>query len=69
MVMNLALVITKQLNPSPLPHIQLLLIKNVLKTFVIGIDNTLSTIQIMSPSLKRRTQQLPVRTTDSFEST
>ncbi|GKF19831.1 hypothetical protein Tco_0068469 [Tanacetum coccineum] len=51
MVANLTLIIAKQLDPPPLAHIQLLLVKNMLKALVVRVDNTLRAIQVLG--LKR----------------
>ncbi|GJS29858.1 putative reverse transcriptase domain-containing protein [Tanacetum coccineum] len=45
MVANLTLIIAKQLDPPPLAHIQLLLVKNMLKALGVRVDNTLCAIQ------------------------
>ncbi|GJT33739.1 hypothetical protein Tco_0924158 [Tanacetum coccineum] len=52
MVTYLTVVITQQLYPSTLSHVQLLLIKNVLQTLVISEHGALGAIQILSPHLQ-----------------
>ena len=53
MVANLAIVVTQEFNPTSLPHVQLLLIKNMLETFVVCENHTLRAIKIVSPDFKR----------------
>ncbi|GJZ91598.1 hypothetical protein Tco_0663525 [Tanacetum coccineum] len=46
MVANLTLIITKQLDPPHLVHIQLFLVENMLKDLVVRVDDTLRAIQL-----------------------
>nr|GEX60870.1 zinc finger, CCHC-type [Tanacetum cinerariifolium] len=52
MVTNFAVIVAKKLNPSSLAHIQLLLIKDVLETSMVSVDDTLRPIQVMSLDFK-----------------
>ncbi|MFS7995496.1 hypothetical protein Hanom_Chr12g01118581 [Helianthus anomalus] len=52
MVANFTIIIIQCLHPSTLSHIQILLVEQVLKAFMIRIDHTLGTIQVMPPKLQ-----------------
>jgi len=54
MVANFAIIITQKLGPSTLSHVELFLIKDVLKTFVVGEYHTFSAIEVVSPSLQSK---------------
>src|SRR4051794_35108396 len=52
MVVDIHIIILDQLHPSTLPHIQLLLSKNVLEALMIGIQLTHVAYQIVVPCLE-----------------
>ncbi|MFS7996643.1 hypothetical protein Hanom_Chr12g01132261 [Helianthus anomalus] len=52
MILYLAVVIVQQLDPSSLPHIQLLLVEYMLEARVICEDRTFRTIKVVSPDLQ-----------------
>ncbi|MFS7943951.1 hypothetical protein Hanom_Chr06g00506301 [Helianthus anomalus] len=53
MMLEGAFVVIQKFNPSPLTHVQILLLKNMLETPVIGVNRALGTVQVVSPYLKR----------------
>ncbi|MFS7939998.1 hypothetical protein Hanom_Chr05g00458491 [Helianthus anomalus] len=52
MVLYGAFVVVQKFNPSTLPHVQFLLLKDMLETPVIGVNGAPGTVQVMSPYLK-----------------
>jgi hypothetical protein len=50
-IMNRQIIIFNQFEPPTLPQIQLLLSKNILETFIIGVNVTSLAIKIMPPRL------------------
>ncbi|MFS7996265.1 hypothetical protein Hanom_Chr12g01127911 [Helianthus anomalus] len=54
MILDSTLIIIEKLDPTTLPHIQFLLVEDMLKAPVIGIDGTLGTVQVMPPNLQRK---------------
>ena len=53
MVLDGALVIVQKFDPSSLPHVQILLLKDMLETPVIGVNRAPGTVQVVSPYLER----------------
>ncbi|GJW76975.1 hypothetical protein Tco_0138657 [Tanacetum coccineum] len=49
MIANFAVIVAEKLYPAMLMHVQFLLVKDVQKTLMVSIDNTLCLIQVMSP--------------------
>ena len=47
MIANFTLVVIQQLHPYSLPHVELFLIEDMLKTFVIGEDSALFVIEVV----------------------
>src|ERR1044071_9959884 len=54
MVFDSTVIIVQEFNPATLPHVEHLLVENMLKTLVIGIYFTLGTVQVMSPDFQRK---------------
>ena len=52
MIKNRAIIIFQQLYPSPLPQIQVSLLKDALRTLVVGVDFTSHTVDPSSPEGK-----------------
>ena len=52
MVADFSLIITEQFYPSPLSHVQVFLVKDVLQALVVSEDCALGSIEIMSPNLQ-----------------
>ncbi|GJX76467.1 hypothetical protein Tco_0323278 [Tanacetum coccineum] len=53
-VANLTIIVAEKFDPSPLAHVQHFLIKDVLETLMISVDDTLCSEQIMSPDFKSK---------------
>ncbi|KAF5808403.1 hypothetical protein HanXRQr2_Chr04g0144971 [Helianthus annuus] len=51
MIANFAVVVVKQFHPTSLSHVQLFLVKDMLKAPMVGEDHTLCTIKVVSPDL------------------
>ncbi|MFS7936248.1 hypothetical protein Hanom_Chr05g00413281 [Helianthus anomalus] len=56
MVANPTIVIVQEFNPASLSHVQLLLIENVLETFVVCENHTFRAIEIVSPDFESKYQ-------------
>ncbi|GKE98470.1 hypothetical protein Tco_0021821 [Tanacetum coccineum] len=52
MVTNFTVIVAERLYLATLTHVQLLLVKDIPKTLMVGIDDTLCSIQVVSPDLK-----------------
>src|ERR1043165_6194413 len=53
MVLNGAIIVIQKFNPTALSYVQMLLVENMLKTLVIGVDGAFGTVQVMSPNFQR----------------
>lgn len=58
MVFDVTVVVVQEFNPAALMHVQLLLVKYVLETLVIGVNCATRTIKVMSPNLESKHHRL-----------
>ncbi|KAJ0443756.1 hypothetical protein HanIR_Chr16g0824351 [Helianthus annuus] len=52
MILDCALLVVEQFDPSTLLHVELLLIQDMLETPMTGINGAFGTVQAMSPYLE-----------------
>ncbi|KAJ0938867.1 hypothetical protein HanRHA438_Chr02g0054561 [Helianthus annuus] len=52
MVLDRTVVVIQEFNLTTLLNVELLFVENMLKTYVVGVDDTLSTIQVVSPDFE-----------------
>jgi hypothetical protein len=53
-IVNFKIIILDQFNPSPLPHVQLLLRENILQALMVSVDLAAITHEVMPPCLQSK---------------